>query len=1540
MNIQGLLSKRFFRVSLCVLLVPLVLLLLLVGLLYLPPVQDFAVRRVSAYVSEQTGFDIGVGRLRLSPLLDLRLEDFSAVDEEGDTLVTAQKLIVDLDMGAILRGRVGVEEVSLHKAQTDTKALIPQMRLRGYLSSIKLKDDVDLRAQRVNISSIKGQTLVVDIALRDTTLEEDTTVSAPLDWFIRIGAVNLSDIRLSLTMPGDSSFKFQVMDFNLAAADIDLDLKEEVYRLGHANLTADSLLVMQGDPFRVDNCMDDTIRGFCAPSVIERKHFQRLSSVNGPNISSVNGPLDLSYSIVSKLSSFHFQLDSVCFDGGRGHVSLPAMSLTTPTSRVAAAADLDLRALEPGQDGGLTASVETDFSRADIVSLAGAYLPEAFGTAFPDMPLRVRLSVAGNIDSLALTRAEASVLGSIYFDARGWWTTKPASPFGRPQQGGGLFGFNLETKDLDWVKPLAEGALDGFRLPAMSVGGTATIDGTTYGVDAVLHEGAGLVALKGTVDTQDALSYDATVKVSRLNVRHFMPRDSIGVVSLTAKARGTGTNLFDRATRLHAEAAVSQLTYGHYDLSGLQATAQVTGGRGKAHLQSDNALLAATADVDALLARRTSLTFGLDLQRADLLALGVVTTPLKTAMCLHVDGSTDLSNHHQLSGSISDIVLQLPDTIFRMDDMELSAILRPDTTHAYLQSGDLLLTANGRTGYDQLLGQLQHFTDELNRQMTDRRLDHDALRHRLPQIDLHLRAGQQNPLYNSLKMMGYDYETARLDLNLDPQVGINGGGHIYKMNTGTVLLDTIGMHIYQDSTGVKMDARVRNSRRNPQITFEARMNAYVLPTGAGANLIFYDERGRKGVDLGAVATIEEEGFRVHVNPLSPVIAYRTFRLNANNYVMLGREGRIEADMSLKADDGTGLKLYSTPNADALQDLSVSVNSLNLGELMNVLPYAPHLTGFLDGDAHLIQTPEHLSVSADMTVQDMTYEGAPLGQMGVQAVYLPNADGSHFIDGSLLQTGMPVATFSGTYTPKGEQGLLDIDAQLERLPFSMVNGFIPDGMARLEGVAIGELHVGGSTEKPVVDGMMATSGLRLLSDPYSLKLRFQDDTIRVAASDLQLNRLEVYSVGSNPFVLDGSINFADLSRITVDATMAATNFELINAKKTSKAQAYGKVFVDFSAMLRGTLDNLRVFGRLNVLPETDVTYVLGDSPLAAEDQLADLVEFVDFEDTLRVLAPESVSPQNINMVMNVNIANAAQVHCLITPDGSSYVDLEGGGELSMTYSPEKDLQLNGRYTINRGTLKYTMMVIPLKEFTIKSGSFVEFRGPIMNPTLNLSATERMRTTITENDHPRSVSFDVGMNITQTLENLGLEFTLAAPEDMTIQNELAAMSPEQRGRLAVTMLATGMYINDAGSITQGGVTGQNALNAFLQSQISNITGKALKSVDISLGMEQGTTATGQTTTDYSFRFAKRFWGNRVSVIVGGRVSTGEDVSSSGQSIIDNVSIEYRLDKSASRYINLFYDKSYESLLDGEIIEMGGGLVLRKKSNTLGELFIFKK
>ena len=74
----------------------------------------------------------------------------------------------------------------------------------------------------------------------------------------------------------------------------------------------------------------------------------------------------------------------------------------------------------------------------------------------------------------------------------------------------------------------------------------------------------------------------------------------------------------------------------------------------------------------------------------------------------------------------------------------------------------------------------------------------------------------------------------------------------------------------------------------------------------------------------------------------------------------------------------------------------------------------------------------------------------------------------------------------------------------------------------------------------------------------------------------------------------------------------------------------------------------------------------------------------------------------------------------------------------------------------------------------------------------------------------------------------------------------------------------------------------------------------------------------------------------------MSSGGDNTASGsqnESFIDNVSLEYRLDQSAQRYVRLFYNKNADDLLEGEITEYGAGFVWRKKMQTLRELFDFR-
>lgn len=573
----------------------------------------------------------------------------------------------------------------------------------------------------------------------------------------------------------------------------------------------------------------------------------------------------------------------------------------------------------------------------------------------------------------------------------------------------------------------------------------------------------------------------------------------------------------------------------------------------------------------------------------------------------------------------------------------------------------------------------------------------------------------------------------------------------------------------------------------------------------------------------------------------------------------------------------------------------------------------------------------------MMVKNLKYEGTGMGDLGMNLIYLPNADGSHYVDGIVTQNERDIAYLNGKYWEKNNEGQIDATAELSRLPFNLANAFMPPGTFKMAGYALGNLEVKGSVGNPILTGTIETDSLYLKAEEYNINLRIPNDTLYINQSHIDLQQIKAYAVGNNPLTLDGSIDFSNLEKIQMNLNIATKNYQLINAPKTRDALAYGKVFVDVNSRIWGTLDDLKVRGALTVLGNTDVAYVLKDSPITVEDQLSDLVTFCDFTDTLTV-EPEEATNQHMDVQMNVTIDPTVKVHCLLSDDGRDRIELQGGGNITMTYDLQNEMQLYGRYTIDEGTMRYSLMAIPLNDFKIAGGSFVEFVGDIMNPRLNIAASERMKASVTENNVPKNVTFDVGLKITQTLDDMGLKFTLEAPEDMTVQNELSAMSEEERGRIAITMLVTGMYLNDNGEM-QGGFNYANTMNAYLQGAINNLAGQALSnSVDLNFGIENNTNQSGDQTTDYSFSFRKRFWGNRVSIIIGGKISTGKNAVNTGQTIIDNVSMEYRLDKNSSRYVRLFYDRNYESLLEGELTEMGAGLVLRKRAEHLRDLFIF--
>ena len=374
-------------------------------------------------------------------------------------------------------------------------------------------------------------------------------------------------------------------------------------------------------------------------------------------------------------------------------------------------------------------------------------------------------------------------------------------------------------------------------------------------------------------------------------------------------------------------------------------------------------------------------------------------------------------------------------------------------------------------------------------------------------------------------------------------------------------------------------------------------------------------------------------------------------------------------------------------------------------------------------------------------------------------------------------------------------------------------------------------------------------------------------------------------------------------------------------------------------MRGPVESLTMQGRLDVLGSTNLSYILRDSELANDTQLDDLVKFINFEDTTTVVSVERPPIEGFTMDLNVGIDEAAHIFCALNADKSNFLDINGGGNLRLRYTSPEGLSLTGRYTLDSGRMKYSLPVIPLKTFTISQGSYIEFTGDMMNPTLNITATENVKATVGEGTGSgRPVDFVCGVQLSQTLSHLGLSFVIDAQSDNVIRDELNTMSAEERGKVAITMLASGMYLADGNT---SGFTMNSALSSFLQSEINNIASSAMRSMglDLTMGIDNATNSSGEMRTDYNFQFSKRLLNNRLNFIVGGKLSTGSDVSERDDSFFDNVELQYRLNQNASQYLRLFYDNNTYDWLEGFIGQYGVGFLWKRKLQHFRDIFKFK-
>ena len=991
--------------------------------------------------------------------------------------------------------------------------------------------------------------------------------------------------------------------------------------------------------------------------------------------------------------------------------------------------------------------------------------------------------------------------------------------------------------------------------------------------------------------------------------------------------------------------------YGSYRLSGLSLDGSLLSHQAQATLSSASPYIKGKVMLDGVVRRdRMAGVVAIDMDTLDLMGLKLTKDPLSGSFQLFSEMETDLKRRHRLDLTLGNWAITTDQQTYRPKMLTLHAVSDDDTTRLSFHAGDMALVATGNADAPTLLQRLGNVSDVFRRLM-----EHDSAAHverltpLLPTLNVQLEAEKDNPLYNYLQEQNIFFDRLTVHASTSPTDGLQANALLLSVMKDTMRLDTICLDIRNDSIeGLTYAVDVIKNRFRGQEAFTAGLRGHLLNGVAEANALYRDSRGETGLQLGVQAEQRGKAYRFHFIPDEPVLAFMPFKLNPENYVEVRSLKSLSADLKLTGPENAALWIHS--NADSTE-LAVEINQIDLQQLSRFAAI-PDMQGRVNVALRYVPSDVSYLIAADANIDNLIFRGQPVGELLLNGVYLPLDNNRHRFDAHFYHNESELATVSAFYRQpqqKQAQGAIDGTMQFDRIPLSELNPFF-GGAVDMQGVLRGRLTLESRDRGPIWNGYLQLDSTSMYVRAVGTRFRFDDQEVDIKDSKLRLTKYGIYTTGGNPFTISGTVDLSKPMKETADLRLAAQDMLLIDAPDGAPgAMLYGRLPIDLNLTARGPLRALKVRGGVHVRSGTNVTYVMPDANDELQDNFAGLVSFTYFSDTV---------PQRIRDIERQNAARTnsiggldAQLTLRVDPtarlkvdmggagERSNRIELRGGGDLSFHYTPLGDMNMSGRYTLSGGLIRYSIPVIPLTDFTIQDGSYVEWQGDLMNPYLNLTALTRQRSTVNLDGRSQMVDFNVGLQVRQQLRNIALKFILEAPKNGTVQTQLAAMGEEERSKQAIGLLVTGVYLAQSGTGNEHLDVG-TAISSLLQREINNMLGSLGGDVPFSFDVNtyDGTDGKGRRI-DYLGRFYMGFLKERIYTTLGMRYSTNDPVMGN-RLYLDEASLEYRLDADGSRFVKVYNQTDYENLFEGEIRKTGLSAIFRRKVKRLADLFDFRK
>ena len=1570
-------KPRWLRITLRILLWVMVAILLLPVAVYIPPVQTLLKNVACSVVRKSTGMDVGIEKFRLRFPLDISLQGVTVIEAGGDTMVSAREAIVDVKLLPLLDLDVRLNRLRLldgyYRMVSPDSSMI--MKIAAGELEVDGRSSADIAHSHImlNDALIRDGSLSLYMDVWKKKPSPADTASTP--FVISANRLKLEKFRFAMSMlPTIDTLFLETQSLELTRGLV--DLANNKVSLGSVSVADGGVTYLtptaeyiKNHPAPVDTLSVPGPPMTITGDSISLDRFTALYGVKGArplqgfdpsyiSVSDVSVGLRGFYNCASEIRLPISRLVArercgLAVTAGSGTIGVDSVGLSirdfnlcTVNSKLYANADVPFALMELNPAAVTSILADARISPLDIA----LFMPtlRRYTSALPtSRPVSLQLKADGSLGKMNVSSLKVDVPQVLQLLAKG----DVADPLDIKKMRANL-DFDATLSGPATVDRLAGGT--GFDIPRLAVKGTAKADRQTYSADFDLRSEAGNVVGEGMVSL-NAETYRADVDISGLQAGRFLPDSGVGTLSARIQAEGAGFNPTKPGAHTLADVNVSEAVYKEHHYRDLDLHAELGDGAYTISLVSPDPQLYLTLDATGTVAP-DNYTFDVRARigHADLQALGLTEEICSGNGNIYLTGSASPDRWlYDADLRVDNFDWNLPDGYIHLPQgLSASLLATESSVNADVDCESTSMEFSSAMGMKDIVERITALMPLVNRQIDSRHLDVEELQAALPLFRLDVTASGRGLMHQFLTASGMSADTLYATVGNDSIIRANVG--IGRLNTGSLRIDTATLSLSQRGSLLDYRAHIGNAPGTLDDFAKVNLNGYVGGNRASVFLTQQNIQGKTGYRLGFTAAVVDSMVSVHFSPLKATIAYLPWTLNADNHVEYTfSDSRIDANLRAQSSESSIL-LLTERNDEGEEELHVNLQNIHIQDFLQMSVFAPPLKASVSADLRVGMMGKAVVGNGTVNVNDFYYNKINVGDFELALKAGMGEKGNSGGIASLKINGKPALSFQGALMKDSVEGGLvpkGMKLSLTEFPLSVANPFLGADVARLAGVLNGEMALSGTFTEPLLNGRIECDSVRVTIPMIGSALTFDRAPLLVADNVISFDNFQIFAVNKNPLTINGTVNARDFKAIGFDIGMAGKNVQLIGNDRRAKSPIFGKLFVNLDASVRGPMKHFDVNANLSILNSTDINYQLQTDAqtIVEQKQNGEVVTFVQFADTTQTAKTDSVDTMmSMRILASLNIAPGTQATVYLSPDNpTNRVELSPSGTLRYFQNYMGDMRLNGQLNLGEGFARYSLPVVGEKKFVFDPSSYVLWNGDIMNPYLHFNAYDDMKVNVIQSGgNSRLVEFRVSLAVANTLSSPSVTFDLAAEDDVTIQNELQSMSPDQRATSAMNLLVTGQYSGQGVKTASNANLATSALYGFLTSQINSWAANHIRGVDLSFGVDQyDKTVDGQssTTTSYSYQVSKSLFNNKFKIVVGGNYSTDASADENfAQNLLSDISFEYMLKQTntLSMYLKLFRHNGYESIVEGEVTETGVGFVMRRRMSNLRQLFRFRR